>query len=144
MLVSDVMHGNVQTIARDESFARAAALLRERHVSSLVVTEERRPTGILTERDLVNVVADGLDPRSTKVAERMTGDPVTARPAMDIREAARIMAARGIRHLPVVDGDALVGIVSIRDLLSWATDQMVATPDLWPDLMAAIATEWPH
>jgi CBS domain-containing protein len=144
MLVSDVMHGDVQTIPRDESFARAAALLRERHVSSLVVIEDRRPSGILTERDVVNVVAEGLDPRATMVAERMTGDPVTAGPSMDLREAAQIMASRGIRHLPVVDGDALVGIVSIRDLLSWATDQLVTTPDLWPDLMAAIATEWPH
>jgi CBS domain-containing protein len=144
MHVSDVMHDGVQVISMRDSFAQAAVALRERRISSLVVTDERGPAGIVTERDVVGLVADGMDPTSTVIGARMTGEPITVEPDTDLHEAARIMAARGIRHLPVVEGSTLVGMVSMRDLVTWASAQAETTPDLWPDLMAAIATEWPH
>jgi CBS domain-containing protein len=144
MLVGDVMHEGTHVISPRDSFAQAAEALRERRISSLVVSDDGTPAGIVTERDVVGVVADGMDPAITRIGERMTGGPVTVERDTDLREVARIMALRGIRHLPVVDGGMLVGMVSMRDLVSWACTQIEVTPDLWPDLMAAIATEWPH
>ena len=144
MHVGEVMHDGVEVIGSSETFAAAAATLRARKISSLVVSRGGSPAGIVTERDIVGVVADGLDPGATTIADRMSGDPITVTRDADIREAARVMAARGIRHLPVVDGGQLVGMISMRDLVSWASRESEATPDLWPDLMEAIATEWPH
>ncbi len=144
MRVGEVMHDGVVVIEPRETFAAAAATLRARRISSLVVSEGGRPAGIVTERDVVSVVADGLDPGATPIAERMSGEPVTVARDVDVRDAARVMAARGIRHLPVVEDGELVGMISMRDLVSWASREAESNPDLWPDLMEAIATEWPH
>ena len=144
MHVSEVMHDGVEVIAPGATFAAAASTLRDRRISSLVVSEGGRPEGIVTERDIVSVIADGLDPGATSIGERMAGEPLTVDRGADIREAARLMAERGIRHLPVVDGGELVGMISMRDLVTWASRESGASPDMWPDLMEAIATEWPH
>ena len=145
MLVSDVMHGGgVQTIDKGAAAAHAAGELRARRISSLAVTDGGHLVGILTERDIVGLVADARDAGTTNVGELMTGEPVTVAPTTDVRDAARIMAEHGIRHLPVVDGEDLVGMLSVRDLFAWTMAQMGDTPELWPDLMAAIAVEWPH
>jgi CBS domain-containing protein len=92
-----------------------------------------RLAGIVTERDLVNLVADGGDPRTTTVAERMSRDLDTVGPRTDVAEAAEHMARLRIRHLPVVEGGRLVGIISIRDLTNWAVREMTGGHEL-PDL----------
>jgi len=145
VLVSDVMHaGGVEAIDRNETLVHAAEALRAHGISSLAVIEDGRLVGIVTERDIVAKVADGSDAGTTTAAQAMTDAPVTVEPATELRAAAQIMAERGIRHLPVVEGSDLVGMLSVRDLLGWAMGQIDGTPDLWPDLMVAIATEWPH
>jgi CBS domain-containing protein len=144
MNVSEIMRGNVKTMSADRTFTEAARMLREERISSIVVTGEGRPLGIVTERDLVNLVADGEDPGSTPVGHRMTEDLATVDPTTGLREAAQLMAHRQVRHLPVIEDDALVGMISVRDLLGWMTGQMAATPDLWMDMMEAVAVEWPH
>ena len=83
----------------------------------MVVLEGKKLGGIVTERDIVNLVAAGGDPHSVKVVHGMTRrDLETIGPKMEIAEAAEHMATRNIRHLPVVDRGKVVGIVSIRDL----------------------------
>jgi CBS domain-containing protein len=79
------------------------------------------------------VVADGLDPREQTVGERLTRDLATVEPRTDISDAAELMAARGIRHLPVLDRGTLAGIVSIRDLTNWAVEELTSGHEL-PDV----------
>jgi len=113
--VVDIMHRNVVTIGADATLAEAARVLREHGISSVLVPGDGGPAGILTERDYVKIAADGQDPTEVTVGARMSGNVVTVGPKTDIAEAAQLMADRQIRHLPVVDGGRLVGIVSIRD-----------------------------
>jgi CBS domain-containing protein len=133
MQIRDIMHTDVKAASPEDTFADVAALLHDNAISSVVVMDGDRLAGIVTERDLVNLVADGKDPRTTKVSERMTRDLDTVDPRTDIAEAAEHMARLRIRHLPVVDEGKLVGIISIRDLTNWAVHEMTAGHEL-PDL----------
>jgi CBS domain-containing protein len=133
MQVRDIMNPDVKTAAPTDTFAQVAALLHEHGISSVVVLDGDALAGIVTERDLVNLVSDGADPKITTASERMTTDLDTVGPKTDIAEAAEHMASRKIRHLPVVDGDRLVGIISIRDLTNWAVQELTAGHEL-PDL----------
>jgi CBS domain-containing protein len=133
MQVADIMHREVVTVGPDETLAGAARVLSEHQISSVVVQGMKGPAGIVTDRDLVTAVAEGLDPATVKVRDRMTRDPATVGPRTDLGEAARLMAAGRIRHLPVVDRGRVVGIVSTRDLTSWAVGELTGgheQPDL--------------
>ncbi len=125
------------------SYFDAARLLTEFGISSVVVSRGERPLGIVTERDVVHLVSEGLDPSSVAVGDRMVADLATVEPGTELAEAARLMARCGVRHVPVVEGEMLAGMVSIRDLLGWIDSQMTSTPELWPDIMEAVVT-WPH
>lgn len=133
MQVRDIMHADVTTTPPDGTFAEVAGLLHEHAISSVVVMEGDRLAGIVTERDLVNLVAEGGDPQTTKVADRMTTRLDTVGSRTDIAEAAEHMARLRIRHLPVVDEDRLVGIISIRDLTNWAVEELTGGHEL-PDI----------
>jgi CBS domain-containing protein len=133
MQVGDVMKSAVKTTTPDQTFADVAKLLKDNAISSVVVMEGDRLAGIVTERDLVNLVAEGLDPTAAKVADRMSTKLDTVEPRTDIAEAAEHMARLRIRHLPVLDKDKLVGIISIRDLTNWAVAEITGGHEL-PDL----------
>jgi CBS domain-containing protein len=130
MQVADLMKRDVKTTTPQETFAHVARLLHDNQVSSIVVMEGERVAGIVTERDLVNLVADGLDPASANVGDRMSTNLHTVEPRTDISEAAEHMARLRIRHLPVVEGDTLVGIISIRDLTNWAVEELTGGHEL--------------
>lgn len=149
MQVRDIMHGDVMTVGPEHTFAHASRVLREQGISSVVVVGPGGIAGIVTERDFVRLVADGLDPATTPLADRMTRRLVTVEPSADIAEAARLMREAGVRHLPVVDRGQLVGILSVRDVLSWAVEEMTGGHEL-PDfegsaaaLSAAVGLERP-
>lgn len=133
MRVGDIMKTDVRTASPDDTFADVARLMHDNGISSVIVKEGERPAGIVTERDLVNVVAEGLDPRAVKIGERMTRNLDTVEPKTDIAEAAEHMARLRIRHLPVVERGNLVGIISIRDLTNWAVEELSAGHEM-PDL----------
>ena len=133
MQVRDIMHTDVKTTSPTDTFDHVATVLRENGISSVVVVEGGKLAGIVTERDLVNLVADGGDPKTTKVAERMSKDLDTVDPKTDIAEAAGHMARLKIRHLPVLHDGELVGIISIRDLTNWAVHELTSGHEL-PDL----------
>ncbi len=108
----------VLTVTESDSVRTAARLMEDNNVSALVIVEGTKPRGIFTQRDLTRVVAEGIDTDSTSVSEVMTKDPVTLRLSSDPKTAEKIMLGEGFRHMPVVDnGDNLVGIVSLRDIL---------------------------
>jgi CBS domain-containing protein len=133
MKVGDIMKTEVTTASPDDTFVHIARLLHEGGISSIVVVEGSEIAGIVTERDLVNLVADGADPGSVTAGERMTRELDTVEPKTDIGEAAEHMARLKIRHLPVVERGSLVGIISIRDLINWAVAELTAGHEL-PDL----------
>jgi CBS domain-containing protein len=99
--------------------------MAERHIGAVLVAVDGRLQGIFTERDvLARVVAAGLDPNDTALGGVMTPNPDTVAPNDSALEALRRMSERGYRHLPVVDGNQLVGIVSIRDLYTAVNEEL--------------------
>ncbi len=122
----------VQTIycKRDESVQGAALMMRKHHVGDLVVVEEAdgrpEPVGIVTDRDIVvSVIALGLDPASLLVGDIMSDDLLTTSEDDDVYETIERMRHRGIRRVPVVNGEGgLTGIVSVDDLLEFLAEEM--------------------
>jgi CBS domain-containing protein len=94
--------------------------MTERKIGAVIVVDDSaRLAGIFTERDLVNrVVAKQLDPAKTALADVMTANPDTLRPNDSAKDALALMSIHRYRHLPVVDGETVVGMVSIRDLFN--------------------------
>jgi CBS domain-containing protein len=135
MQVSDIMHAKVRTADAEDTFADVAKVMRSNGISSVVVLEKgKKLAGIVTERDIVNLVAAGGDPHSVKVAHGMTRRGLeTVGPKVDIAEAADKMVSLNIRHLPVVDRGKVVGIISIRDLTKWAAEELSGGHEM-PDI----------
>ena len=135
MQVGDIMHSDVKTASPEDTFADVARIMHRNRISSVVVLDGAKLRGIVTERDIVNLVAAGGDPHSVTVAHGMTRrDLATVSPKTDIAEAAELMVARNIRHLPVVDTRGrVVGIISIRDLTRWAAEELSGGHEM-PDI----------
>jgi CBS domain-containing protein len=127
-IVPDVIRvQKLLTLTRDATVGEAARLMAERQVGAVLVVEGGRLLGIFTERDVVaRCVAPGRDSAATTLGEVMTPDPDTLRPDDSVRSALELMSLHKYRHLPVIDGQRLVGIVSIRDLYSSVMDQLEA------------------
>jgi CBS domain-containing protein len=139
MLVGEIMHADVKTASTEDSFTDVAQMMRANGISSVVVLEGKKLAGIVTERDIVNLVAAGGDPHTTTVGHGMTRrDLVTVTTKAQLSEAAEAMVSRNIRHLPVVEGDAVVGIISIRDMTRWAADEL-STGHEMPDIAGSHA-----
>jgi CBS domain-containing protein len=119
--VRDVMATKLLTVEASLPLAEAARRMHDRSVGAVLVIEQERVRGILTERDVLRAVALGRV-EGTDVAQWMTRDPETIEPSDTTALAASIMIHGGFRHLPVVDGLAPVGIVSIRDLMRVVLD----------------------
>jgi CBS domain-containing protein len=110
------MSRDLLTVEADAPVVSVAQRMADRNVGAVLVLEAGRLAGIMTERDLMRAVARGLADDAL-VGECMTADPDTIRPDDTIEHAAVLMIHGGYRHLPVVDGDEVVGVLSIRDLV---------------------------
>jgi CBS domain-containing protein len=110
--------GEVLTISPAATLAEAAERMQSRGVGAAVVVDGGAIVGIFTERDLLRAIAGGGRAEEQLIESHMTSDPVTLPSDHSPSEAARIMTDRKFRHIPVVDGGELVGIVSIRDLVA--------------------------
>ncbi len=120
--VQDILShkGNeVATVERERSVIDAAREMNRRRIGSLVVVEGSRVVGMFTERDiLVRVVAEAGDPHRLTVGEVMTTPVVCCTPETDLLECKSIVTSRRIRHIPVVTGGKLVGIVTSGDIMA--------------------------
>ena len=114
----DIMTTEVLTTSAERSVAEVTGLMVKARVGSAVVLQGSWLAGILTERDVLRAAASGSDLTRSPVLQWMTRDPVTATPDTTVGEAAEVMLANGFRHLPVVEGRSLKGVVSIRDVLA--------------------------
>jgi citrate synthase len=126
--VSDVMSAPVLTAEAGDSLAEVSERMVGEQVGSVIIVEGRSPVGILTERDLLRFAASGRAAADALVRDWMTAEPDTVGPDVDVAEAYAQLADKGYRHFPVVEGDELVGVVSLRDLLSVASIQPVTHP----------------
>ena len=102
----------------DESLAAAATRMRDNDVSSLAIMQGNQLIGVITERDVVQSVVDGVSASRTRIDRYMTENPATASLEDDSGDVARRMIELGVRHMLVVDGGRVVGVVSARDLLA--------------------------
>ena len=129
MQIGGVMRVRLVTAEPDETAAYAIRLMLETNVGSVVVCEGTVPVGIFTERDVLRLAGSGADFEATALRDTMTPNPLTVSAEDGILEAAQLMGARKLRHLPVVEGGNLVGIVSIRDVLGFLAEKLYAEHD---------------
>src|SRR4030081_2015915 len=114
--VREVMTELLVTVEPSTSVAAAVTVMGMQRVGAVLVMESARLEGIFTERDLVRALSHDISAASQPVGPWMTPTPVTVRPEASVEQALEIMLGGHFRHLPVMEGDILVGIVSIRDL----------------------------
>ena len=112
------MAHDVVTVDPRESLTDAAAQMRTGRVGSLIVLAGGEITGIITERDLLRAIADGLDPATTHVSQYMSQSPHTVEADREAVHAAAFMLKHALRHLPVTERGQLIGLLSARDLLA--------------------------
>ncbi len=124
MQVRDGMSNEVLTVGPGHSLRDAARLMASRRVGAAVVVDPDAPgVGIVTERDLLTSVGAGEDPDTERVGDHLTSSLVFAAPEWSLEEAAAAMVRGGFRHLVVLDGGDVAGILSIRDIVRcWTQD----------------------
>jgi CBS domain-containing protein len=116
--LSEIMSTDVVQTASETPVAEVARAMVNARVGSAIVMQGSWLIGILSERDVLRAAASGKDLTASPASDWMTRDPTTATPATTTEEAAQTMLQGGFRHLPVVDGGQVKGVVSIRDLFA--------------------------
>ena len=118
ILVRDIMMRNVKTVRTDDSVHAAVLKMNKFQIGSVIVTNNGRAVGIITERNILErVVEPRLDPGTIWAKDIMSSPLVTVDPNDTVEEAAKIMAQKRIKKLPVVDGDKVVGVISTSDIV---------------------------
>ena len=119
MKVRDLPHGKLLSVAPDATLAEVAKRMRVEDCDSVAVMTEKQLLGIITERDLVRAIADGVEPAKTRADVFMSANPATVTADEEVSVVAVKMMTLGIRHLPVVDArGAPIGLISARDLVA--------------------------
>jgi CBS domain-containing protein len=118
MQVRNLMRSPVVTVDPGQTLQRAAQVMREHGIGSVVVEQDGRLAGILTERDVMHAAAQLGDVAQARVGDHMTAPVVTASPNWDVAVAAAEMHDRQIRHLVVVEQGGALGVLSVRDVMS--------------------------
>jgi CBS domain-containing protein len=121
--ISEILNhkGNqVWSISPNETVFDAIELMAEKNIGALLVIDSNRLVGILTERDYTRKVAlKGKSSKQTAVREILTGNPVHVTPDHTIEDCMRLMTEHRVRHLPILEADRILGVVSIGDLVNW-------------------------
>ena len=125
MLLKEIMTPHVEVVSPGDTLEEAARKMAELDVGPVPVCEGGRLVGLLTDRDItVRATAAGCDPKTTLICDAMTQDLICCYEDQEVQEAARLMQAKQIRRLPVLNrANELVGIVSLGDLATAAGDQ---------------------
>lgn len=131
--------GEVVSISGDATVAEAIAMLAERRIGALPVLKDGRVVGIFSERDVVYCLAEvGGEALAKSVADVMTAPAQTVDPGQSVLGALSLMTARRFRHLPVLDGERLVGFVSIGDLVKYRIDKIEAEAAAMRDYIQSV------
>ena len=118
MQVRDAMSKAVVEVGPDHTLRQAAQMMASRRVGSAIICDpEGEGVGIITERDILNALAAGQDPDTERTADHITWEVVYAGPTWTLEDAAAAMVRGGFRHLVVMDGDDVLGVISVRDVV---------------------------
>ncbi|HEX3435171.1 MAG TPA: CBS domain-containing protein [Pseudacidobacterium sp.] len=119
---------DIWSIAPAASVYEAVEMMAEKQVGALPVVEQGRLVGIFSERDYARkIILKGRSSKDTPVSDIMTANPITITPQHTVADCMRIVTDKRIRHLPVVEGGKLIGIVSIGDLVNWVISEQQET-----------------
>ena len=122
--ILDTKENNLFFIAPSDSVLKAVQHLFNNKVGALLVMEDQKLVGILSERDIINqVVLSQASADTTYVKDILQGEVISIAPATTVQEAMMIMTEKRVRHIPVVDNGDLVGMISIGDVTKWATER---------------------
>ena len=132
MPIADLLSPRVVSVRPEETVRVAIARMLEEDVGSVAVCEEERLVGIFTERDVLRLAGEGANFDELLVRDVMTRMLVTATPDVDVLDAARLMGEKKIRHLPVLHGEHLLGVVGIREVMRTMVEQLWRRAD--PDV----------
>lgn len=125
MVIERMMKRDLVTAGADETVAAVAERMSKASVGAVVILEDDRLAGVFTERDLLKrVVAAGKDPAKTGVGTVATREVVTVEPTTSLRDCANTLRRQKVRHLPVVEGRRLVGILSARDFFTTVAQEL--------------------
>ena len=122
--VRDAMVTNVITLSSDKSIVNAAKLMQEKNIGGLVVVDNNKPLGMITERDLLSVISKDLQPNTVKVKDIMSSPIISISPDTSIIEAAKLMSENKIRKLPVKEEGKLIGIITAEDIVKIAPKEI--------------------
>jgi CBS domain-containing protein len=118
IIVRDIMSRNIKTVRPDDTALDAVRKMNKFRIGSVIVVNNKRPVGIITERNILQeIVEPRHDPATVKVKDIMTRPLITVDPHTAVDEAAKIMATKTIKTLPVVDKDKILGILTSSDIL---------------------------
>ena len=127
----------IHSVGPDASITECVRLMAAGKIGALMVMDGGRLIGIFTERDALNkVLAGNLDPGNTKVSEVMTKDPCCIGPATTVGDAMQLITERRFRHLPIVENDKVLGVVSSGDLTRWLVQDQIGEVQELVDLAA--------
>lgn len=145
MRVEDVMSRRILMVGPDHTLRQAAQMMAARRIGSVVVADpDSQGIGILTERDVLYAIGAGLDPDVERTRAHLTWDVVYAGPDTTLTEAAQAMVRGGFRHLVVLAGGEVVGVVSVRDLLKVWTAAPAAAPAAGPVAPVSVLPHQPE
>ena len=126
-----ISNRTIHYIQPAQTVFEAAGYMVERNIGAAPVLDDTRLVGIFSERDIMkSVVTEGRDPRSTRISEVMSTDLRTLGPSASSEDAMCLMQTHGVRHLPVCEGNTLVGFLSLRDLLRCHLDEKSGEADM--------------
>ncbi len=116
--LAEVMRTEFIIVAPEDTLGEVAERMTALNVGAVVVKDFGKLIGILTERDLLKAMAARVHSSEARVRQFMTENPITASPEMDCEDAEQLMLDKGFRHLPVTEGDDVVGVVSLRRVVA--------------------------
>jgi len=117
VIVKEAMKTNIATVEPNTTVLEAAQLMKKRNIGNVLIVEEKQPTGILTESDILKkVVADGKNPKDILVKDVMSTPIIVIDPYVTLEEAMKTMGKCSVRRLPVCENDKLIGIITQRDI----------------------------
>jgi CBS domain-containing protein len=140
MTISAILNnkgGDVVSVRSTDPVAAVVALLAERRIGAVPVIDDGQVTGIFSERDVVYALARiGAAALDAHVGDLMTAPALTVAPESAVMAALSLMTRRRIRHLPVIEGDAIIGVVSIGDLVKYRIDRIESEAAAMRDYIA--------
>jgi CBS domain-containing protein len=124
--VSSIMRTPAITVETQATLREVAGVLRDANIGAVVVLAPGRPMAVISERDIVRALANGVDPDTIPAADVVTDEPRYVTPSHPVPRLAEEMLAAGVRHMPVVEENEVVGMVGARDALRSLTETVLA------------------